>query len=129
MTPYHYPYEDFDRDFGAILPSPHAVAGEFEQAVGAIHCYIQRQYSDPLDRLERGAALMQVVFYLQAHLEDFEDAGLAVCGATQALVRKHVIRAIHELMVEKAFQDTETGTTPSDVIALALRAPAPASMK
>jgi hypothetical protein len=72
---------------------------------------------------------MQVVFYLQAHLEDFEDAGLAVCGDTQALVRKRVIRAIHELVVEKAFQDAETGTPPSDVIALALRAPAPASMK
>jgi hypothetical protein len=129
MTPYQYPYEDFDRDFSAILPSPNAVAREFRQAVSAIHRYVQRRYSNPLDRLERGAALMQVVFYLEYHLEAFEDAGLAVRGRTQALVRKRVIRAIHELVVEKASRDAEAGTSPADVIALALRAPATGSRK
>jgi hypothetical protein len=118
---YHYPYKDFARDFSAILPSLNAVSTEFRQSVGAIDRYVQLQYSNPLDRLERGAALMQVMFYLGRHLEDFENAGLAVCGDTQALVRTRVIHAIYELLVSRAFSEDEAPASPQEVIALVLR--------
>jgi hypothetical protein len=118
---YQYPYEDFARDFSAILPSPNAVSSEFRHSVGAIHRYVQLQYANPLDRLERGAALMQVMFYLGNHLDDFENAGLAVCGDTQALVRMRVVHAIYELLVSPESSQSEALASPQEVIALALR--------
>ena len=116
MSAYEYPYQEFSRDIEAILPSPNAVSADYAQLLATIQRYVARTYLTRIDQLERGTALLEAMFYLGTNLVEFEDAGLAICGETQALVSKRALRAFHALVLGKEGDEFP----PSEVIKLAL---------
>lgn len=120
MEPYVYPYEDFVRDYEQILPSPNASTWDLKGAISAVRAYCHRYYPTHIDRVVRGAALLNAAIFIGENLQALEDAKLAVTGEKEALVKNRVFRAIHALVVESEINGiADEEATVAEVIALA----------
>lgn len=120
MGPYAYPYDDFVRDYEAILPSPNASTWDLKRAISTVRTYCNRYYPTQIDRVVRGAALLKAAMFIGENLQALEDAKLAVKGENEALVKNRAFRAIHALVVEPEINDiVDEEATVAEVIALA----------
>lgn len=115
---YVYPYDEFLRDFVAVVPqletSPISIVDLTEREC----LYVQQTYPDRIDRLNRGGFLLSVFSYLLEHIEEFDRDKVAVARENVCMVSLSLLRAAHSLIGAAHFEGAPM-PSPDDLRAVA----------